>query len=273
MTDLDLPESGWLVFFYDLVHQPWGDDPAESDGFRLHYIDCSAEDLVRAPAPQARRGGGAGLPPGSGWQPRAGLNGPRVLITRQSTLPLASVLPAPVGPTLPASLSPPSRPLASLAMPHSSSSPPPSLPPHRLSAHPFLDTTAWDERLLEGLAREREAAQRLSSHCEVDATAQSTHQLGGCPHYIWDERLPLRAAVVAAGHRFFDASPELKESLSSEADHWVLLAQFDSHPAALPATASAGWSWGESGMIYIFIDRRDLAVRDFSRAHLILESY
>jgi len=37
MSDLDLPRSGHLYFFYDTVGQPWGYDPIHREGFRLLY--------------------------------------------------------------------------------------------------------------------------------------------------------------------------------------------------------------------------------------------
>ena len=36
----DLPQAGLLTFFYDVVGQPWGFDPAHLDGFRVVLFDC-----------------------------------------------------------------------------------------------------------------------------------------------------------------------------------------------------------------------------------------
>src|SRR5882724_6833123 len=46
-----LPKSGLLSFFYDLKEQPWGFDPTQLNGFRVHYIPAGAP-LLRTPVPR-----------------------------------------------------------------------------------------------------------------------------------------------------------------------------------------------------------------------------
>lgn len=50
MSDLDLPRSGHLYFFYDTVGQPWGYDPIHREGFRLLY--ARDHGLVPRQAPE-----------------------------------------------------------------------------------------------------------------------------------------------------------------------------------------------------------------------------
>lgn len=46
-TDIVLPESGWLYFFYDTTKQPWGFDPDDRGGHRVLYWEGTAEELRR----------------------------------------------------------------------------------------------------------------------------------------------------------------------------------------------------------------------------------
>jgi uncharacterized protein YwqG len=47
-----LPARGWLCFFYDFEHQPWGYDPADRMGWKVLYFDVPAARLVRTELPQ-----------------------------------------------------------------------------------------------------------------------------------------------------------------------------------------------------------------------------
>jgi uncharacterized protein YwqG len=46
-----LPQTGWLLFFYDIEDQPWGYDPEDADGSRVVYVNASREALVRREPP------------------------------------------------------------------------------------------------------------------------------------------------------------------------------------------------------------------------------
>ena len=54
VRDLDgsglLPDRGWLLVFYDVANQPWG-DPSEAGGSRVLWVDTSPESLHKAQAP------------------------------------------------------------------------------------------------------------------------------------------------------------------------------------------------------------------------------
>jgi len=47
-----LPSPGLLTFFYDLVNQPWGYDPAQLDGFRVELIPDESLIATAVPDPQ-----------------------------------------------------------------------------------------------------------------------------------------------------------------------------------------------------------------------------
>ncbi len=46
-----LPESGLLCFFYDILSQPWGFDPADAGCARVYYFDLPAAELVETDLP------------------------------------------------------------------------------------------------------------------------------------------------------------------------------------------------------------------------------
>ncbi len=47
-----LPKQGCLYFFYDIIAQPWGFDPADADGARVYYYDVPAADLAETDLPE-----------------------------------------------------------------------------------------------------------------------------------------------------------------------------------------------------------------------------
>ncbi len=75
-TDLDLPATGRLLLFYDLMEQPWGFDPAQRGGFAVIYDDSPRETLVRHQPPPSELGlpDWAASPPGRGLSFRSGLS-------------------------------------------------------------------------------------------------------------------------------------------------------------------------------------------------------
>ena len=46
-----LPEGGWLYFFYDAEEQPWGFDPQDEGAWRVIFVDASQE-LTRVKSPE-----------------------------------------------------------------------------------------------------------------------------------------------------------------------------------------------------------------------------
>lgn len=50
--DGELPNSGWLYFFYDRHCEPWGFDPADRGCCRVIYVNCERADLIRATPPE-----------------------------------------------------------------------------------------------------------------------------------------------------------------------------------------------------------------------------
>ena len=54
----DLPASGWLLFFYDAVEQPWGFDPKDAGGARVVHVDAPRGALERRRHPEVDARGG-----------------------------------------------------------------------------------------------------------------------------------------------------------------------------------------------------------------------
>ncbi len=47
-----LPETGILYFFYDIVNQPWGMDKEDKESFQVYYFDGDTRELSRTPYPE-----------------------------------------------------------------------------------------------------------------------------------------------------------------------------------------------------------------------------
>ena len=84
---------------------------------------------------------------------------------------------------------------------------------------------------------------------------------------------PMRAQCALASQRTSsldsqELSPEQATTLAQQAaGEWELLLQLDSHEA------EAGMMWGDMGRLYFWINRADLARRDFSRVCQFLQCY
>jgi uncharacterized protein YwqG len=50
-VDDDVPNSGWLYFFYDRYWEPWGFDPNDRGCCRVVYASCDRTELLRMPPP------------------------------------------------------------------------------------------------------------------------------------------------------------------------------------------------------------------------------
>lgn len=93
-------------------------------------------------------------------------------------------------------------------------------------------------------------------------------QLGGLPFIVQDDLMELECEATSEGinvGRGFGTwigrakAPALRKK-------WQLLLQ-------MPSLDELGIMWGDSGFLYFWIRRDDLARRDFSKAWLILQSY
>lgn len=99
-----------------------------------------------------------------------------------------------------------------------------------------------------------------------ESQSETHHRLGGHPQLVQD---PMEHDCHFAANGFdlddpFDRSHG--HLIRDGIDDWRLLAQFDSDN-------EPGWCWCDSGRIYFWIRKQDLAARDFSRVWLILQSY
>jgi uncharacterized protein YwqG len=54
----ELPETGWLLFFYDVAETPMGFDPLHRGGARVFYIDTTLDQLRRIEHPDVTSAGG-----------------------------------------------------------------------------------------------------------------------------------------------------------------------------------------------------------------------
>lgn len=51
-VDESMPDSGWLYFFYDRYHEPWGFDPDDRGCCRVIYANCERSKLSRIQPPE-----------------------------------------------------------------------------------------------------------------------------------------------------------------------------------------------------------------------------
>ncbi|SNY71227.1 YwqG family protein [Stenotrophomonas sp. CC120223-11] len=90
------------------------------------------------------------------------------------------------------------------------------------------------------------------------------HVIGGHPHNVQGD-MPLEAQLVTHGLSLGDGTAyddPRRLALEQGRDQWQLMLQFDSDDDAM---------WGDSGMLYFWILRQDLAARDFSGTWMALQ--
>jgi uncharacterized protein YwqG len=93
------------------------------------------------------------------------------------------------------------------------------------------------------------------------------HRLGGHPNEIQESRMALECELGSRGldtETIFDGEVEPKILRASKS--WRLLFQIDSDP-------DIGMSWGDGGMLYIFVREADARAGNFSRTWLISQSH
>ncbi len=200
-----LPESGWLLFFYDAVEQPWGFDPHDAGGASVVHVAAAREALRRIPHPPVDRAGGP-------FEPCA------------LSFTAAVDLPDP-----------------------------------------------WDHIVQEG-ASGIGTDQLEAYHAAADALSgveEGTphHHLVGHPQLVQDD-MRGECQLVTSGIQCGDATGyqgQRAKDLLRAAGEWTLLLQLDSDEQG------PGWMWGDSGRIYYWMRRSDLAARAFERAWLVLQ--
>lgn len=100
-----------------------------------------------------------------------------------------------------------------------------------------------------------------------DRDERSEHRLGGHPTIIQQD---MRFECQLASNGLYCGGPPDKkdpriETLKPGVADWDLLLQIDLDEEG------PGWMWGDSGMIYYWMRRQDLALRAFDKAWLILQ--
>lgn len=91
------------------------------------------------------------------------------------------------------------------------------------------------------------------------------HVIGGHSHNVQGD-MPLEAQLVTHGLSLGDGTAyndSRRPALEEGRDEWQLLLQFDSD--------DEGAMWGDSGMLYAWVRRQDLAERDFSQTWMALQ--
>lgn len=105
-----------------------------------------------------------------------------------------------------------------------------------------------------------------SGLCEPDDQsrhARPLHQLLGhaTPIHPWNEGYDCEFFY----QRLVNDNTVDEATLEANSQDWMLLLQIDSIPP--------DWTWGDNGLLYVYIRRQDLAARDFSKVCVEMECY
>ena len=119
---------------------------------------------------------------------------------------------------------------------------------------------------LELGAREREEYQGFL-HGLVASRPATYHRLLGHPAAIGGDPQTdchLASSGIDLSETIDDEDPRIAE-LSKGSEEWRFLLQLDSHP-------KSNMAWGDSGRVYFFIRRADLAKRNFDSSWMVVQS-
>jgi uncharacterized protein YwqG len=134
-----------------------------------------------------------------------------------------------------------------------------SIPPDRI-AWPKQEVPSKVSKATSYLSR------RLRGN--VPETANWCHRIGGWPDEVQSE---MRATCQLAGHGIYcgngvdTSDPKIRSLLKIDPHEWQLLLQLDTDETVQRQDGNA-WMWGDSGTLYFWITRTDLAACRFDKS-------
>jgi len=103
---------------------------------------------------------------------------------------------------------------------------------------------------------------------DYNGELSSDHRIGGWPNVIQNP-METECALVTAGKYCGDgdaySDPANAEIIATSKD-WIMLAQISSEE-------DLGYMFGDSGKLYVWITKQDLAARDFDKAWIVVQCY
>jgi uncharacterized protein YwqG len=131
----------------------------------------------------------------------------------------------------------------------------------------ILSYPSW-ERVPE-LDLTREEIDALTDLSSDQFGEQPDHQIGGLPRPVQDDCME-RECQLASNGIYCGDQKHLKDprvpELEKGAGEWRLLLQLDSDD-------SAGFGWGDGGMLYFFVKDSDARAGDFSNVWMVLQCF
>jgi uncharacterized protein YwqG len=139
-----------------------------------------------------------------------------------------------------------------------------SLPPARMLWKTFKECR-----------KNSESYEKLGDLLVGIASGHGRHRMGGWPDEVQFE---MREVCQLASHGIHCGShtdprdPRIRELLQIDLEEWQLLLQLATDES-IQFTDGTTWMWGDSGTLYFWITRTDLAARRFDRTWCILQCY
>lgn len=144
------------------------------------------------------------------------------------------------------------------------------LPERALDAAPIrTPPVAHEEPLRSTLSEEDLETYGAWWYGLMDGPAFDAHRVGGHPSQVQGD-MRIECALLAAGHATGDGrafeDPTVRAAAEAQAPEWVLVLQVASDD-------DHGAMWGDSGFLYVWMRRADLAARTFDRALVVLQCF
>lgn len=127
----------------------------------------------------------------------------------------------------------------------------------------------WDDPRVNALGMDDKQMDAYFDYLESPFVGLPKHQLFGYPSAVQNGDMEPDCQLAANGLYCGDASgyeDPRAARLAKDKGDWVLLLQIDSDDRT-------EMMWGDTGMLYFWIRKRDLAKRDFDKTWMLLQCY
>jgi uncharacterized protein YwqG len=117
--------------------------------------------------------------------------------------------------------------------------------------------------------------EKLADLLADKVSGHGRHRVGGWPDEVQNEMreaCQLASHGIDCGSKIDPQDPHVRELLQIDLEEWQLLLQLDTDESIQFADGNT-WMWGDSGTLYFWITRTDLAARRFDKVWCILQCY
>ena len=251
-----LPKAGTLLFFYDVIEEPWGHEPEDRGGWKVIYLD-EGRALAEATAPEA--------PQRTYESTRLSIMDPEVL---------RGLFKDPRGLLKDPRRILEARNLVKVTKETHSETVDVVFDRFDLEPSTFKSFPSFEDRAMRAVwpkhGLEAEAVKEAYGEFRAEELPRPQHQMEGYPVTVQAAEIEAEAHLAFQGvgdEDLEEMSRSRREQLLTGHEEWRLLLQLDSDEDG------PGWMWGDSGLLYFLVRRDDARRGNFDDVWVILQCF